>query len=213
MKAKTFLGKLKVTIGEYENMVTLLLVAPSEEQAHVLLDEAARSYYGGEEDDHSESSQHQPSYSSNGGEVEVEPAALKEIGLSTFLDLQACFMVRRHATVKMPSLEDLEALKPAAKALHSALVCKQIECTHLEVLDALASSWGSNSWQVLKERQGLTVTDAGLSVKLMSQLIAAAQQVCDNSSDEGCTDDLVVTSASAVALLEGALAQVPNHLR
>ena len=148
MQAKMFVGKIQVRIGEYENVVTLLVVANSRESAWDVLEVAAQQYYGDET-----SPEEDGGYYANGGEVFVSARSLEEIGLSTFLELKSFFMVRRARNVEAPDETAFDAsVSELARALTFALNRKESVVSHSQVLNALASAYGHNNWQVLKRK-------------------------------------------------------------
>lgn len=209
MQFKTFLAKLNVRIGEYENRVSLLLVANSFSAANELLDNAAALYYG-----EGDEAQEEGGYYSNGGEVHVSAYSVQEIGLATFLELKSHLTVRRAPNVPLPGPEHLQDdLSTAAQALLNALRAKHPELTQSHVLHALASSWGEKNWQVLKAKLSasssgpswpLAADKSPLHAQLMS-LKTAAQAVVDQADNSGCTDDLTVTSQEAIEQLQAVL--------
>lgn len=148
MQVKTYLGKLNVTIGEYENKVSLLVVANSDVSASKVLKEAAQSYYG-EGDEPEEDG----GFYANGGEVHVKPALLAEIGLATFLELKPHLVVHRAHNVAIPDASAFDApLQDLAQHLTGALNRKGKVVSHSQVLNAVASTYGANNWRVLKNK-------------------------------------------------------------
>lgn len=195
MKTRTFLAKLKVRIGDYENLVSLLLVANSQESAEALLDDAAALYYG-----EGDMQKEDGGYYANHGEVHISASTLVEIGLATFLDLQGALTVRCASNVNMPTSDLLsESVQEAAKSLHNALKAKAEGLTQSDVLNALASSWGEKNWQVLKAKLQAPEREA------YQGLAKAADTVVSWADSEGCSDDLTVTSAEGVKRLSNAL--------
>jgi hypothetical protein len=195
MQVKTFLGKIEVTIGEYSNSVSLLVVANSDTAAWAVLHDAAKSYYGSEDDeeDSSEVTETPSGYSANGGELMVSPATLNPIGLSTFLDLKKFMMVRRQENVTVPEASSLESdLGLAAKQFANALDSRGVKVGHNQMLEALSAAWGHKTWQVLKAKSNLSCR-----VQL-AKLRELAQLVVNSEDDTGCTEDLTVASKEAI---------------
>ena len=157
MQAKTFVGKITVRTGEYENDVTVLLVANSEKAGWDVLEGTAQNYYGDEN-----TPEEDGGYYANGGEIFTQAKSLEEIGLSTFLDLKSFFMVRRQANVTPPDETALEApLAELAQSLTSALNRKNKVVSHSQVLNAIAAAYGHNNWHVLKNKlEGLNTANA-----------------------------------------------------
>jgi hypothetical protein len=148
MQAKTYLGKITVRIDEYENDVSLLVVANSRDSAWGVLEGTARDYYGSPD-----TPEEDGGYYANGGEIFVSAKGLEEIGLATFLELKPCFMVRRQANVVQPDETAFEApLSEMAQAFTQALNRKEKVVSHSQVLNALASAYGHNNWHVLKNK-------------------------------------------------------------
>jgi hypothetical protein len=148
MQAKTFVGKILVRIGEYDNDVALLVVANSDKAAWDVLEGTAQNYYGDEstpfEDD---------GYYANGGEIFTQAKSLAEIGLATFLDLKSYFMVCRQPNVTPPDESALEApLSELAQSLTAALNRKAKVVSHSQVLNAVASAYGHKNWNVLRTK-------------------------------------------------------------
>jgi len=201
MQFKTFLAKLNVRIGEYENRVSLLLVANSLSAANELLDSAAALYYG-----EGDEAQEDGGYYSNGGEVHVSAYSVQEIGLATFLELKSHLTVRRAPNVPLPGPEHLQDdLSCAAQALLNALRTKHPELTQSHVLHALASSWGEKNWQVLKAKLSGQASPAQATSALWAAVEKAAWAVVHQADNSGCSEDLTVTSQAAVEQLEAVL--------
>jgi hypothetical protein len=138
----------------------------------------------------------------------IELTDVREIGLSTFLELKDILPVRRTANIaKAPSQEDLtEDFQVAAQALtrslNSAVQKSKREApaiAHSVVLNALAASWGDKNWQVLKAK--LTSPTRAR----MAALVQAARNVVNAADNSGCSDDLTATEYSAVKALDEAL--------
>lgn len=202
MQVRTFLGKIEVTIGEYTNNVSLLVVANSEESAQRVLSDAAESYYAGTAIDG------EAGFESHGGEVCVTPFSLNEIGLATYLDLKQALRTCFQDNVTVPETLALgEAVRFAASQLTNAFASKGIVAKHSQVLEALAASWGQKGWQVLKAK--LDTPHKALLLKLLK----AAQDVVQNADNEGCSDDLTVTSAGAVERMDELLDEVREVLK
>jgi hypothetical protein len=169
MQAKTFVGKIRVVIGEYENDVTKLMVANSRDAAWSLLEEAAQCHYGDEN-----TPKEGDGYYANGGEVLVEPVSLEEIGLSTFLELKTLFSVRCQANVKVPDESVLETtFSELVQPLTQALNRKEKLVTHSQVLNALATAYGHKRWKLLKDKLA-TLDQAIHSAKIPGHGVAAA---------------------------------------
>jgi hypothetical protein len=148
MQAKTYVGKILVRIGEYENDVTLLVVANSDKAAWDVLEGAAQNYYGDDNTPFEEDG-----YYANGGEIFTQAKSLAEIGLATFLDLKPHFMVRRQVNVTSPDESALEApLAELAQALTNALNRKEKVASHSQVLNAVASAYGHKNWNLLRTK-------------------------------------------------------------
>lgn len=157
MHAKTFVGKLTVTIGEYKNDVTTLIVANSTDAALDVLDRAAQSYYG----DPAKYAHDPEGYYANGGEVHVGAKNLNEIGLAAFLELKQTLIVRKADNVTTPGEAALtDSFQGVARALVNALARKSIEVSQSQLLHALATAVGAKNWHVLKGKldQGPSTT-------------------------------------------------------
>lgn len=200
MQIKTFLGKLKVTTGEYENLSCGLYVANSFESAMALLEKAAASMYGNDSDENTEPSDDSRAfggYFANYGEVCTEAFSLTEIGLSTFLDMRRILSVELADNVAMPTEALLhESTQQAAQFLTNALVNSGIAVKHSDVLNALGASWGEKNWQVL-----------GAKLKSPSKvsfdaLFSAAKRVC------GVQESLSNSKAPAFESYEDSVAAV-----
>jgi hypothetical protein len=198
MKTHTYLGKLRVRIGEYENNVSYLVLANSEQAAWQEFEKLAASYYGD-----GEQPREDEGYYANGGEIHVQALALRPIGLSSYLDLQGQLPEWRAANVAAPGLAMLEgSVQTAATVLREALASQLgTPVPQSAMLHALAASWGEKNWQVLKAKVAAPDRAA------MKAILAAAQAVVDQADDTGCSDDLTVTSSQAVATLSGLLNQ------
>lgn len=201
MKTKTYLAKLVVTIGEYENSVSLLIAAESEAAAVEEHRRAAASYYGDEDSQPDEDGVFWANY----GQVAVKPGALVEIGTSTFLDLQSSMLVRKSPRCAAPSLDDLEDVKKASQALGRALERSGAEVSHAQLLNAIAQAWGEGNWNKLRLKLGQPVAADAASPRLPEDVLRAAREVCNQASSEGCDEDLTVTSSDAVKALEEAI--------
>lgn len=151
MNTKTFLATLELDIGESSLRLRYLLVANSQAAAEALAEETRETYFGEAGD------------ALGGGWQDpdnLEVLSVREIGLSTFLELKDLIPVRRQPAAKEPTRADLEEdLGSAAKALTNALNRVQKELpgqanpvSHNVVLSALASSWGLKNWQVVKAK-------------------------------------------------------------
>lgn len=148
MQAKTYVGKILVRIGEYDNDVTLLVVANSDKAAWDVLEGTAQNYYGDDstpfEDD---------GYYANNGEIFTQAKSLTDIGLATFLDMKPHFMVRRQVNVTAPDESALEApLSELAQSLTSALNRKEKLVSHSQVLNAVAAAYGHKNWNLLRTK-------------------------------------------------------------
>lgn len=165
MKANTYLGKLSIRIGTYENTVLYLVVANSQAAADEEFEHVAASYYGSGEEEMEDDG-----YYANGGEVHVSAQSLRPIGLATFLEMQSLIPTRCAENVTAPTHAMLsESVHTAATALREALSARLGHAvTQSAMLHALASSWGEKNWQVLK-------------AKLTAQ--AAVQPQCSNHPD------------------------------
>lgn len=202
MKTQTYLAKLKVTIGEYENSISLLIAAESEEAARQELEQAAASYYGSEGDEPDENG----AYSANNDELTVCAQSLAPIGLSTYLDLQGSLMTRVSPRIAKPSKEDLQDVKKASQALAVALTRAGIDVAHSVMLNAIAQAWGEGTWNQLRLKlQQPAVPEAAKT--LPDAVLRAAREVCNQASGDGCDEDLTVTSSHAVKALEEAIAE------
>lgn len=200
MKTRTFLGKLNVRVGEYENKVTYLVVANSPEAALAVLETQPAMYYGAGDEPIQDGG-----YFANDGEAHVIAHSLSEIGLATFLDLQKLLPVRKAPEVALPTADDLsESTQAGAQSLHTALQAKAPGLAHSDVLNALAASWGEKNWQVLKSKSKGPSSDA------LKRLLAAAEQVVEWADNEGCGEDLTVTSEEGVKKLRASLSELQS---
>lgn len=163
MIAKTYLAKLNVKIGEYENDVSLLVVANSDKQAESVLDAAAAEYYGD-----ADTPREDGGYYANGGEVHVSAKSIFEIGLATFTELKSCLRVKRAENVQVPDLDAVGTdLKNAASVVTNALKKRHVDTQKAEVLDALSAALGLVSWQVLSAKFKDSSNAAGTGGRLL----------------------------------------------
>lgn len=197
MQVKTYLGKIEVTIGEYSNEVSYLIVANSEAAAYSVLRDAAICYYGDVDDDVPEDA---TAFESNGGEISVRPGRLEAIGLATFLDLKKALTVRCQDNVAAPGVAALESeVGFAAQQLCHALEARGIKVGHSQMLEALASGWGHKTWQVLKAKSNLSCRTQ------LARLVELSRNVIWSADDTGCTDDLTVASKEEIESLKNYL--------
>lgn len=210
MNTKTFLATLSLAIGESTLRLRYLLLANSQAAARALAEETCETYFG-----------EQGEAGMAGGWQDsdnLEVLSVREIGLSTYLELCETIPVRRQPSAKVPTLADLEenlgcAAKALTNGLNRVLQDKSSQTSpigHNAVLLALASSWGLRNWHLVKAK----VAEAdGQSKALLAQLqplLSAARLVVDQADAEGCSEDLTVTSAQAVNELSKALDALGN---
>lgn len=147
---KFYVGTLDITIGEFTNQSRYLVVANSEERAHVVLDRVAASHYGTGDEEINECG-----YDSDGGSVNVKPKSCREIGLAAFLELKNILSVRKDANI--PADLSSDALTADGFKAFACSVRKNLEKSNVMVpctlmLSTLAASFGAKNWQVLHDK-------------------------------------------------------------
>ena len=146
MQVKTYVGKLSVRTGEFENKVTRLLVANSNNAARELLEKDAQDYYAG-------GISQDGGYYSSHGEVFVKIDIVQEIGLASFLDFKQHLPVISSSQTSVPDVTALgDSVQSCAKALTKALNRKGKLVSLSQMLHAVAAALGDNNWHVLKSK-------------------------------------------------------------
>jgi len=200
MIAKTFLGTLLVRQSGFDASVRYLLVANSKSAAEKLLETQAREHFcdpSDEEDDEAGVFQDKHGfwvYAATDSKAMAQ--SVTPLGVATYLELRPLLPVRKTANVQAPTEANLqETVQAAACAVEAGLAAKGHEVPHSVMLHAMASALGAANWHAHQARANLA------NPGFVAQLKEAVQKVVDYADDEGCQDDLTVTSASAIVEL------------
>lgn len=192
MVSRTFLGKIRTVVGSVESISVVLLVSRSMDGARALLKSVCRTY-------RTEEGVRERDGGFDDGDAVVYPYSVVEIGVISFLELsQAGVMVRCSQRCEVPTAEDLGDIKAMAKGVARSLKKRMAAVRYSWVLEAMASAVGVKGWQVLKAK-----VEEG--VRVQEGILEAARDVVELSDATGCSDDLTVTSASAMERLRSAL--------
>lgn len=179
MKTNTYLGRLRVTIGEYENNVSYLVLANSDQAAWQELEKLAASYYGD-----GNAPLEDEGYYANDGEIHVSAHALKAIGLASYLDLRGHLPEWRAANAAAPDPAMLDdSVHSAATVLRAALAAQLgVPVSQSAMLHALAASWGEKNWHVLKAKLAAPQRSAVAALaSAASAAIAQARELPDGT--------------------------------
>lgn len=193
MVSRTFLGKIRTVVGSVESISMVLLVSRSLEGAQTLLKSVCRTYRADED----EVTEIDGGF--DDGDAVVYPYSVVEIGVISFLELsQAGVLVRCAKSCEVPTTEELGDIKAMAKGVARSLKKRMPAVKYSWILEAMAAAVGVKGWQVLKAK-------VESESQVQRNLLEAAWDVVELCDATGCSDDLTVTSATAIERLKGAV--------
>lgn len=148
MNARTFVAKINIRQGDCEHQTYRLLVARNDAEACSLSDDVICMMYS--EPDEAELDN--GTVMCYGGEVALRVHSVREIGLSTFLEMRSIAGIPSYCAdgLHEPTADDLVELKDVGAAITKSLQAQGNDIPHGRVLNAVAAAVGARNWNQFK---------------------------------------------------------------